>query len=100
MGRFLAGLFVGIMNFCYGKALNETVPLECSSAYGMLVNSGICCGIFLSGTMGLIIPLESLEELKTDQNWKIVWGVTIFMEAFSIVFVSLFIKSLSLKSVI
>ena len=88
------------MNFCYGKALNETVPLEYSSDYGMLVNAGICCGIFLSGAMGLIIPLESVEQMKTDQNWKIVWSVTICMEVFSIVLISMFIKSLSLKSVI
>ena len=26
LGRFLIGVFGGLMNFCYGKALNETVP--------------------------------------------------------------------------
>lgn len=106
LGRFLVGLSGGLMNFCYGKALNETVPQEHSQTYGMLVNAGICGGIFLSGLMGLFIPLEdkndstSIEKMKNDQNWKIVWSIPIMMQVFSLVVVPVFFKSLSLKNVI
>jgi len=106
LGRFFAGVAGGLMNFSFGKALNETVPQEHSSAYGMLVNAGICAGIFFAGVMGLIIPLEdindptSYEKMKNDQNWKIVWGVPILMGALSLILIPIFIKSLSLKNVI
>ena len=72
----------------------------------MLVNAAICGGIFFSGLMGLIIPLEdtadptSIDRMKADQNWKIVWGISIVLEVFSIVAVLILIKSLSLKNLI
>jgi len=72
----------------------------------MLVNAGICAGIFFSGLTGLFIPLndssdpKNIEKLNSDQNWRIVWAIPIFMEIFSLVTIPVFFKSLSLKDAI
>ena len=106
LGRFLFGVCGGLMNFCFGKALNETIPQEYSQRYGMLVNAGICFGIFVSNLMGLIIPMEDLndplsfEKLKLDQNWKIVFAIPIFLEVFSLLALPVFIEALSLTNVL
>jgi MFS family permease len=106
LGRFLFGLCAGLMNFCFGKALNETIPQEFSQKYGMLVNAGICFGIFVSNLMGLFIPIEnsndplSLEKMQKDQNWRIVFGTSIFLEVFSLVAIPVMIKEMSLKNLL
>ena len=58
IGRFLFGVCCGIQTLCFSKALNDSVPAEVIQYYGVLVNAGICVGIFVSNFLAIIVPLE------------------------------------------
>mmetsp|Transcript_11875 Transcript_11875/g.20088 ORF Transcript_11875/g.20088 Transcript_11875/m.20088 type:complete len:189 (+) Transcript_11875:191-757(+) len=62
LGRYLYGTCCGIMNFCLSKALNDTVPFKVSQYYSVLINSGICFGIFFSNFLGLLVPIEDQDD--------------------------------------
>ena len=98
-GRFFFGVCGGLMNFCFSKALNETVPQENSQAYGMLVNAGMCFGIFASNLLGMMVPLEEgPEAMEQDQSWRLVFGAPIACEILALVLIPLFVEALSLKN--
>jgi MFS family permease len=103
IGRFLHGLGCGILNFCFGKALNDTVPDRVSQGYGMFTNSGICLGIFVSNFIGFWVPAldeDGLLALKNDQNWRIVYGFPMIMQLFSVILIVLFVPEISLKKLL
>lgn len=94
IGRLVFGISTGLMNFSFNKALNDSVPASQASKYGLLVNSGICLGLFAAGVCSLIVPIEdpqdptSLLALREDQNWRIVYSVPIAVEVVCLLLLS------------
>jgi hypothetical protein len=46
----------------------------------MLVNGGICFGIFFSNFLGILLPdldKDSADVIRQDQYWRIVYGFPI-----------------------
>ena len=60
VGRILYGICCGIQTLCLSQALNDNVPAEVIQYYGVLVNAGICMGIFASNFLAIIVPLEEV----------------------------------------
>lgn len=58
LGRLICGYAAGVMSIIAAKALNETVPKELSSEFGILTNIYICFGILVATLAGFILPTD------------------------------------------
>ena len=56
VGRFLIGISGGIYNSVMGKSLDETVPIEVSWQFGILVNSYIVVGLIFCYGISALLP--------------------------------------------
>ncbi len=54
-GRVLSGAVCGVLNTLLGIFINENVPSENSSQYGLAINSGMCLGGLLCNILGIIL---------------------------------------------
>lgn len=97
VSRLILGLCVGISTVCLGRAINDTVPAKNIALYGAFVNAGYGIGIALSNLMGLMIPLNNgeegdLQKMKDDENWRVVFGVPIILEVYTLIVLLFIIK--------
>lgn len=95
--RFITGITQGITCVSLSRAINDTVPALNAPQYGAFVNAGFGIGIFFSNLMGLIIPINNGEEgdiqkMKDDQNWRLVLGVPIILEIYTLIVLIFIIK--------
>ena len=70
IGRFLVGISGGIYNSVMGKSLDETIPIEVSWQFGVLVNSYIVLGLILCYTISAFLPMKEDLDIKDDQTWR------------------------------
>ena len=98
-GRFLFGTGSGIISFCYGKALNETVPISVNQTYGLLTNVGFNMGVMVCGFVSLIMPESDapVEDMIADETWRIVYGSTLILQLLGTIFILFFMKYPSLN---
>lgn len=74
--------------------------------YGIVINAGICLGVFFSNFLALLVPLEvkndptSYEALKLDNNWRIVYGFPALVELFSLIILLCSVKHISLLDLV
>lgn len=67
LGRLVLGISAGLANMVYGKSITENFPEKLSSWLAMLLNAGICIGIFFALLLGGILPdPEDIEANKSD----------------------------------
>ena len=75
LGRFVLGISAGLANMVYGKSITENFPEKLASWLAMLLNAGICCGIFVALLMGGLLPdPEDKEANKSDENWRLIYA--------------------------
>ena len=94
VARFVLGLAMGIAVVCLSKAINDTVPAKDATLYGTFVNGGFGVGLFFSNLMGFLIPVDdgNVQLMKDDENWRIIFGVPIVLEIFTILVLVFYIK--------
>ena len=61
------------------------------------MNAGFGIGIFFSNLMGLLIPINNgedgdVQKMKDDQNWRLVIGVPIILEIYTLIVLIFIIK--------
>lgn len=97
-GRLMFGVFVGIQNFCFNKALNDYVPAEILSYHSIQLNGGFMFGIFTSNLAGsLLIPLDDPTKMKKDENWRLIFCVfPAIMQVYAIFMLTFFFRNLSI----
>ena len=67
LGRLILGISGGLTTMVFGKSITENFSEKLSSWLGMLLNAGICTGIFVALLMGGILPdPEDIEANKSD----------------------------------
>ena len=74
IGRLLIGIAAGIFNNVMGKSLDETVPIEVSWQFGILVNTYIVLGLTFVYALGAILPTEK-ENFADDEMWRVILGM-------------------------
>ena len=71
IGRFAVGLTGGIANGVMGKSLDETVPIEVASQFGVLTNFYIVFGLIVAYFLSsAFLPMDE-DKLADDQTWRI-----------------------------
>lgn len=102
LGRLLFGTGSGIISFCYGKALNETVPIEFNQNYGLLTNLGFNMGVMVCGFVSLILPANDADDslMLSDETWRFVYGSTLILQFFGMIFILFFMKNPSLNQLV
>ena len=75
LGRLILGISAGLANMVYGKSITENFSEKLASWLAMLLNAGICIGIFVALLMGGLLPdPEDIEANKNDENWRIIYA--------------------------
>ena len=106
LGRFLSGLSGGISNVCFSKAINDYIPASVVQSYSILINAGICFGLFISNLFGLLVPIEdandpdTYDKLKNDEYWRVVYGSCIVIQLISLLLIFVFVKEISLLNLL
>ena len=79
IGGLIHGYCIGVMNICFQKIMNDTIPNEVSQQYGVFANMGINIGIFIINLLqSLICPFvaDGIQNIHDDDNWNFVLGFT------------------------
>ena len=89
IARFFFGVCMGVTCVGLSKAINDTIPPKNTAVYGAFVNAGFAIGITLSNCMGMLIPLDEgnegdIQKMKDDENWRLLFGVPIILEIYTI----------------
>ena len=91
---------------CFSKAMDNYIPASTVQKYSILLNSGLCWGIFFSNFLGLLVPVEdaddpsSYQALKDDENWRVVYGFCGIAQFFVVISVIFFFPVIDLLSIV
>lgn len=97
VARLFFSISMGIAAVCLSRAINDTVPARHAPLYGAFVNAGFAAGVAFSNLMGLLIPIDNgdpgdAQKMLDDQNWRLVFGLPILFELYTIIILVFFIK--------
>lgn len=86
IGRLITGIVGGVFITVPAVLINEITPDEMTGQVGILVGIACNCAFLTSYLLGLILPIENLENDPTNSLWMLVMFCPAFFSCYQIVY--------------
>ena len=81
LGKLAYGFCGAVLNTASPKFLDETVPQDLLSKYGISTNIFVCLGIGAGMFIGAgLPPSDDFEAMESDNFWRVVYGLPILFQ--------------------